>query len=91
MSYSETGTNKRKPGRPKGTSNKESAVEIPKRKPGRPKGSKNKPKVEKTSIIGVVDEPNNDAKPIPKKRGRSLGSKNKKPALNAKLKRRSKP
>ena len=89
LSYSETGTNKRKPGRPKGTSNKESAVEIPKRKPGRPKGSKNKPKVEKTSIIGVVDEPNNDAKPIPKKRGRPPGSKNKKPALNAKLKRRS--
>jgi hypothetical protein len=41
-------TNKRRPGRPKGSKNKSKPIEqeetVVKRKPGRPKGSKNKPK-----------------------------------------------
>ena len=70
---------KRKPGRPKGTT-KKTAVNETKRRPGRPKGSKNKPKQEPV----ITEKQNIEPKRRP---GRPKGSKNKKPAIRAKEKR----
>ena len=74
----------KRPGRPKGSTNKNnsSGTEEPKakepKKRGRPKGSKNKPK------------PEGEVKKEPGKRGRPKGSKNKKGSVNAKNKRAAK-
>ena len=71
---------KRKPGRPKGTTKKATGNE-PKRRPGRPKGAKNKPKQESVKTDKQTAE-------IPcRGPGRPKGSKNKKPAIRAKEKR----
>ena len=68
---------KRKPGRPKGTTKKNSSSEI-KRRPGRPKGSRNKPK-QKSDKIDKQDKEVQKRGP-----GRPKGSKNKRPAIRAK-------
>ena len=82
---------KRKPGRPTGSSKKQAANDdTPKRKPGRPPGSKNKPKQtdQSSKDAGKATDQSNVASDVASgKRGRPPGSKNKKPAVNAKAKR----
>ena len=77
---------RRKPGRPPGSTKKQADDNAPKRKPGRPPGSRNKPKQteQNNNTSGQVIEQNKES---PRKRGRPPGSKNKKPAVNAKAKR----
>lgn len=77
-------TEKRGPGRPKGSKSSKDNAEPeaepkPKRGPGRPKGSKNKPK--------TPEQPT--SAPTKRGPGRPKGSKNKKPAVNAKAKRQA--
>ena len=83
------GSEKRGPGRPKGSSNtnkEEPKPEEPKRGRGRPKGSKNKPKTTTESAATASEA----TEPTPKRGpGRPKGSKNKKPAVNAKEKRQA--
>ena len=70
---------RRKPGRPKGSTKKGAQVtaeQISLRKPGRPKGAKNKPKTQQR-----------EAQSVKRKPGRPKGSKNKKLAVNAREKR----